>query len=363
MQIKKYLFLVISLLILHSTSAFAVVDDNASVVQLRKSCSEGGVALNNCFTQMGDVETWLRNTRIPDSNNPLLIEIGPGNFEGLIGCLAPQTYSHVTFRGAGMKRTIIGRITLGTGCTELSFLDLTVKQQPGSSYAVVIVNPGLHTRWTNVFLDGNWQEYGIGGGSGTHYWFASRTRGTYSVKRDKTWFFGSEITGKFVPTSGNTYEMNVLTAALGGEIHVYGSNLAAVENTGTLVSNLNHGVAYATSNAQIHIHGTGIDVISKAASDIYALWVDNGGSIHANETAYNMSTGTGGSINRIVNNGGTIRAPYVWEPQATPPNIVSVTGADTAVDTSGPDPVMIIYNSTCTGAEGPWYDPVAKACR
>lgn len=363
MQFIKYLLLVISLLMLHSTNAFAVIDDDANVVLLRKSCSEGGVALNNCFTQMDDVEVWLANTRNPGANNPLLIEIGPGNFENLIGCAAPQTYSHVTFRGAGMKRTVIGRITLGTGCTELSFIDLTVKQQPQSSYAVVLLNPGLHTRWTNVFLDGNWQEYGIGGGLGTHYWFASRTRGSYSVKRDKTWFFGSEITGKFIPTSSSTYDMNVLTAALGGEIHVYGSNLAAVENTGAFVSNFEHGVAYATSNGKIHIHGTGIDVISNSASNIYALWVDSGGSIHANDTAYNMSTGTGGSISRIVNNGGTVKAPYVWEPQATPPNIVSVTGADTAVDTSGPDPIMIIYNSACTGAGGPWYDPVAKACR
>lgn len=361
MQFKKYLLLVVSLLMLHSINAFAVIDDDAGVVLLRKSCSEGGVALNDCFTQMGDVEVWLVNTRNPDASNPLLIEIGSGNFEDLIGCAGEQSYSHVTFRGAGMKRTVIGRITLGTGCTELSFIDLTVKQQKNSSYAVVLLNPGLHTRWTNVFLDGNWDEYGIGGGSGTHYWFSSRTRGTYSVKRDKTWFFGSEITGKAVGSS--SYSMNVLTAADGGEIHVYGSNLAAVKNSGTGVSSFDHGVAYATGNGQIHIHGTGIDVISNTASDIYALWVDSGGSIHANGTAYNMSTGAGGSISRIVNNGGTVRAPYVWEPQATPPNIVSVTGADTAVDTSGPDPIMIIYNSACTGAGGPWYDPVSKACR
>lgn len=369
MQSTKYYFLVISLVMLNSTNALAVIDDNASVVLLRTSCLENGVVLNNCFEDMGSVLNWTRQTKKPGGGNPLLVEIGPGNFEEFIFC--NNNFRNVTFRGAGIDQTVIGNMTLGgdgttsTSCTDLTFDSLTVKQPSGTGYAVVLPKPGLKTTWKNVFLKGNWNEYSgaCSNTNGKHYWFSSRTRGYYQTACDETWFIGSELAGLPVDDGYGGYDLKVLIAT--GEdtvVHVYGSTINASKINGTSTA-VTHIAVQAENGANVHIHGTGIDVISATASNITALSANTGGIIHASASAYNMSTGAGGTITRIVNNGGTVRAPYVWEPQASPPNINSVTGADTAVVTGGPDPIMVIYNSACTGAGGPWYDPVAKACR
>jgi hypothetical protein len=62
--------------------------------------------------------------------------------------------------------------------------------------------------------------------------------------------------------------------------------------------------------------------------------------IHANGAAYNLHTGTGGTVTRIVkdtNSATHVHAPYVWEEHPNPPNILSANGADTAVTTSTAD--------------------------
>jgi hypothetical protein len=120
--------------------------------------------------------------------------------------------------------------------------------------------------------------------------------------------------------------------------------------------------ATATGSGKIHIHGTGIDVISQSANNIVALAASNGGTIHANAAAYSLKTGSGGTVTRISNNGGHVHAPYLWEQHANPPAILSENGADMAVVTGTADnhPHLVIYDTSCAGK---WFDTSTNACR
>ena len=291
-------------------------------------------------------------------------------------CMDPSPFSYVTFRGAGMKKTIIGRLTLGSGCTELTFEDLTVKAQQVFGYAVTIFSPGINTTWNGVLLDGNWDEYGPTAACipGKHHWFHSRINGQYKIRCDQSWFFGSEITGQTTYDGSGLYTLVALDVANNGEAHIYGSNInASKSDSGTAIAN-RHVAVSASGGGKVHIHGTGIDVVSNTASNIVALEVGVGGEIHANETAYNMKTGAGGSITRILNpnNVGHVHAPYVWQEHAQPPGVISQNGADMAVQTGcaangcqnvGTETHLLIYNASCTGAGGSWFDVVTRACR
>lgn len=361
--IAAILFVLGSALI--STASFAVVDVDAPIIKVRASC----VAIDNCFENMTDVSSWIGNVRTPktSASAPLLVDIGPGDFSGLFMlCFGNPDYDYITFRGAGIEKTRIGRITIGQGCEEVSFSDLTIVQQAGSSYAIVLTQSGSTTRWNNVLLDGNWDEYGGGCvAQGRHTWVSSQVRGNYKIRCDKSWFLGSELIGKMGFGAGSKYTMTVLEVRANGEAHVYGSNISAVYDDTAFIPGLiaeYHRAVYAENDGEIHIHGTGIDVMSDTVSDIAALEVGVGGKIHATETGYNMRTGSGGTITRLINNGGTIKAPYQWEEGDAPPNITSITGADTVVDTSGPAPRLLVYNSNCTGANGAWSDIATGNC-
>jgi hypothetical protein len=143
-------------------------------------------------------------------------------------------------------------------------------------------------------------------------------------------------------------------------VHVYGSVIRAIPDDGTNISNVT--AVTATNSADIHVHGTGIDVISAQANDIVALKASNGGHIHANESSYVLQTGAGGTVTRISNDGGTIMAPYLWQNGPTPPSIVSVTGADTVVYTNTGDghPHMAVYDSSCASN---WFDINTNTCQ
>ena len=114
---------------------------------------------------------------------------------------------------------------------------------------------------------------------------------------------------------------------------------------------------------KIHIHGTGIDIIGNdLPNDLGALAAGDGGTIHANQSSFFMEPrSTLSKKIRILTSGtGHIHAPYAWEPHTIPPNINSVTGADTAVVTDGVQPHLIIYSENCTSK---WFDTSTNACR
>lgn len=359
----------------HVSTALAVIDINAPVVKLRDpangGCTEAGVGLNNCFTTMPTLNQWVSNTRKPTAAKPLFVDIGPGKFVGTFGCDKTNYAGYVTLQGAGMKNTVIENAQTPvstTSCVQMRFSDMTLRNT-GNLFGVR--NLGGSTFWDNVEIDGwgyAWFDSpsacNTGYIPGTHYWFNSRITSrsaansttAYFNACDESWFFGSEI------TATGTVSGALITPirAIGGEVHVYGSVIRAVSGAGIASS----GMVAVTSDgsANVHIHGTGIDVISSDANNIYALSSSNGGKIHADGAAYNLSTGSGGTVTRVSGEAHDVHAPYLWAGHSTPPNINSVDGADTAVVTSatGGTPRLVIYSTACPSK---WFDVGSNVCR
>lgn len=346
-----------------SIAAYAVPDPSASVVYLRTDCTVGGVSLVNCFTTMDSLVTWIDGTRHPSAANPLLVEIGPGTF-ARFSC---SNGGYTTLRGSGREKTVItngaeyNNAFSVSNCTQLELSDLTIKATSSALHSMDWIGGGTST-WSGVNIIGN--AYGWYDGGGTHYWFNSRivNKAGFGVSRcyltsGENWFFGSEITAEAANGTVDAVGFEVRT---GGQVHVYGGVIRAVVSGASTGSTVNAARAIGTG-AEIHIHGTGIDVLSAPANNIVALIAASGTKIHANASAYNLSTGTGGTITRIVNNGGHVHAPYLWEEHPTPPNIVSVTGADQAVitQTANGHPSIVIYDASCTSK---WYNLGSQAC-
>lgn len=351
--------------LLGSSNAIAAIDNNAAVVLLQQSCTENGVTLDNCFEDIGTLDNWTWNTRFPSPTQPLKIQIGPGTFTGSFTC---NGSGFVTISGSGVGNTVVQNASLPistTQCVNLVYSDMTVKNT-GNLFGVK--NFGGSTTWNNIEIIGlgyAWFDSpgGCSGDPGSHYWFNSRivaqataagSTNAYFNACDESWFFGSEITAR-----GST-GLSTPIRAVGGEVHVYGSVIRAVPDAGAVMTEIT--AVTAMNSAVIHIHGTGIDVISTELNDITALKVSNGGHIHANESSYVMETGVGGSVTRVSNSGGHIAAPYLWQTSSTPPAINSITGFDTVVYTNTADghPHMAIYDSTCASN---WYDINTNSCQ
>lgn len=352
-------------------AATAAIDNDAAVVELRTSCVADGVALGNCFTDLPTLNAWVWNTRHPSAVAPLLIDIGPGTFTGQFAC---ANSGYVSMRGAGQNATILeyGSFPIrADNCTNMSFSDLTVRNTQ-TLFGVWWFGGGK-TVWENVHLDMIGYAWAEGAGTGCqwtpgeHYWIDSRITArpvsggsitAYYATCDVSWFIGSEVAA--IVDSSYTGPMSVQTVrAPGGEIHFYGSVIRSISESGTNI--INQSAVFGRDGGQVHIHGTGIDVISADGNDIKALEVQTGAGIHANQASYVMKTGSGGSKSRIVNNGGTVRAPYLWE-EGTPPDISSANGADMVVTTDNADnqPHLVLYSDNCPGK---WFDTVTGACR
>lgn len=349
--------------------AFAAIDAAAAVVKLRTSCVEGAATLDNCFTDLNALDAWIWGTRnpVPSAASPLIVEIGPGTFTGQFSC---DNSGYVSLRGSGMRQTIIqsSASPISTrNCVNLSFSGMTLRNT-GSAYGVNTM--GGSTFWDYVEIDGigyAWFDRltACGVNRGTHYWFNSRITArtfngaltvAYSDLCDTSWFFASEITA--------TGAGQILPIRVTGEVHVYGSVIRALSNSGVIASSMT--AVEATGPGQIHIHGTGIDVISPAANNIIALKATSGAMIHANQAAYNLSTGTGGTVTRIVKDTNTathVYAPYLWEEHPNPPGVASITGADMAMVTSATSdghPHLVVQDGACISK---WYDAVDRVCR
>ena len=354
-----------ALLFLSGSNTLAAVDDDAAVVHLRQSCTENGATMDNCFEDISTLDNWTWNTRFPSPTQPLTIQIGPGTFTGSFTC---NGSGFVTISGSGIGNTIVQNAFLPvstTQCVNLVYSDLTLKNT-GNLFGVK--NFGGSTTWNNVEIIGlgyAWFDSpgGCSGPPGSHYWFNSKiiaqtTAGfsttAYFNACDESWFFGSEITAR------GSVGASTPIRAVGGEVHVYGSVIRAVPEDGATMNEIT--AVTAMNTAEIHIHGTGIDVISTGPNDITALKVSGGGHIHANESSYVLKTGSGGSITRVANSGGHVSAPFQWQTSGLPPAINSITGFDTVVYTNTVDghPHMAIYDSSCASN---WYDISTNSCQ
>jgi hypothetical protein len=370
MKISSFLTKAIILAsMLHTTAAIAVIDNNAGVVKLRdpanSGCIEAGVNLHNCFTDLNTLSSWVTNIRKPNATKPLHIDIGPGKFAGQFLCNNTNYPGYVTLQGSGMKNTVIEAASnpvSTTYCTQMRFSHMTLRNT-GNLFGVN--NLGGSTFWDNIEIDGfgyAWYDSPTtcGGTPGKHYWFNSRITSktaansstAYYNACDESWFFGSEITANATVSGGSIRTL----AAVGGEVHVYGSVIRALSGAGITTTSTT--AVLASSNSNTHIHGTGIDVISAAGNNVTALSASTGGNIHANSSAYNMTTGSGGTVARISNNGGHVHAPYLWEhvpdtdgnASTINTNFSTANGADQTTVTAGTSdgqPHLAVYSATC----------------
>jgi hypothetical protein len=354
------------------------VDANAAVVYVRSiqppyaGCTANGLEIANCFTDMASLQNWVNNIRKPKVAEPLLVDIGPGSF-GSFTC----GRGGITLRGSGPNHTtLVGSFSenpLGAGLyvapvTNCFGLHVESLKVTGGFTAGAWYGGGSST-WTNVHMAGGtygWTEQPATP-LATHYWFSSRIESGskgYTAGHSKTWFFGTEITAR----NSRGY-IQTLESVGSGETHVYGGNLRAIADpaTGTFYGSI--GAITATAG-EIHIHGTGIDVLAGAVPGLSAsgLFAVNA-FIHADAAAYNMTASGGGTIARLgTDAAGHIHAPYAWGPHDAPPAIRSLNGADTAVITNTADghPHLAIYSQKCADTAPIntkfWLDTVTGSC-
>lgn len=361
-----------------SFNASATIDSNAAIVQLRKTCTDGGVALHNCFTTSSALVTWITNTRNPTQAAQLKVEIGPGVFDGF-----GVSFSYVNFIGSGRDKTTIGTtnssITVN-GSTKLHFQDLRLT---GGFPAPIYWLGGGSSTWVNVLIEGStygWTESNCNlvtkATRPVHKWFSSTIisagKVAYATQCSENWFYGSEIiaTGPGFGDGLRGITARAYYSTDYPETHIYGSVIRVLPSDNASFSEPSasgDGVGVvaiaAGQNAEIHVHGTGIDVLgNNMPNNVAAIAAINGGVVHAAQTAFNMKTASGGSIVRIKNEGGHIHAPYLWEHIPTSP-LISANGADITTVTSGTSdgfPHLLIYSTNCASG---WYDSVDKNCK
>lgn len=367
MKIKQALA-VLPFSLLYISAASALPDTNASTVSLKTDCGTDTA----CFADSNSLLDWIWNTRLPSAASPLLVNIGPGTFSP-INC---SGQGHVTFRGAGREATTISGFIGASfsACQNISVENLSVR----GSLAGVTWFGGGSSNWVNVHMIANYAAWYdaignsgspcVNGNQGRHTYFGSTlevTNATFGPAHTffnacgSNWLYGSEVIMK-VTSGGTSADVGaVFSHGAGNEVHLYGSNVHVVTDSNAPSGSPD--ALVASDNGAIHSHGTGIDVISENASAISAIKVSSGGLVHASESAYVLKTGVGGTITRIINNGGTVNAPHQWGENANPPGISSVTGADTAVitNTSDNQPHMVISSNSCTSG---WYDMVTAGC-
>lgn len=380
MKLKQIISVSLSFLSLMfiNTSANAIA--GADKAFLQQSCTSGTTTIENCYENIGDLVTWINNTRKPDAVNPLVVEIGTGTYQGLLHVLCDSSANYtgsISFKGSGSGQTIIRGVGFQlpvyfSSCTEIAFSQLKIE---GDQYGAILWHGGGNSKWVDVEVTGiarAWYEESCATERGNHYWFSSKVTVSpgfnlvagYRATCDESWFFGSEVTAK-IP-AGLQGSGSAIFAFNEGIIHLYGSVLRVLDTGGGsgTVKAANTGTFPGWPNVtggEIHIHGTGIDVISDSGRDAIALRSSANGMIHADASAYNLSS-SGGQVTRLLNEGGAIKAPYSWGAQPEAPVVNSVNGSDTAVVTNTGDgqPHMLIYSDNC-GSK--WFDIVTSTCR
>lgn len=353
--------------VLFSSMALSAIDNNAESVQLSLTCTDNGSNLDNCFTTISALNSWIWGVRQPDANNPLLVKMGPGSFEGQLSC---NNSGHVSFEGSGMGVTVLHNPSTPISvnkCVDMSFSNFTVKNTQ-TLFGISWQNGGT-SKWVNMELDMigyAWFEH-TGSGCygrepGEHHWFSSVIKTTtaagsstaYYAPCDVTWFFGSELS-----SSATAYGKASTLQIPGGELHVYGSVIRALSADGVETTTID--AVDARSGGEIHIHGTGIDVISAEANDIVALKASGNSHIHAYVSSYVLRTAEGGTKTRIINDSSMVMAPFNWGNTGALPVIASTTGSDLVVtsNTSDGQPHLLVYSENCANK---WYDTVTGSC-
>jgi hypothetical protein len=380
------------------------VDPNAPVVIVRQDCT----GLSDCFETMSGLQSWMWGTRLPSAANPLLVDIGPGEFDRFECPAATPANGHVTFRGSGRDQTRIkggdsvnkGAIT-ASGCENLSFQDLTLI---GTAFGVVWAGGGS-SQWSNVevravtnfnFFAYGW--YDIGGcdpeNEAVHYWFGSKIHATgaflanlgYYAKCSENWFYGGEIEVDMSNYPGQTTASAAILSAVrleaNGDFRAFGSALRA--HLGPFCGSVGSHVAVDVQDSgAFHMHGgiinatavpEGISCSSPVNLDSTAIAVQEDGFAHTPGTAFIVKAGGNGVATRTAaqGSGAMVQSPFLWPSGVEPPDIATITGFDLFVETdcdqngdcdgAGNETHLMIYNETACPVSK-WFDSTLGSCR
>lgn len=369
LKIAKLFF--ISILVSTSFNINAAIDEDAQIVNLRKNCLEDGAEVPNCFISSSAVMDWIQNIRTV--TKPLTINVGPGKHD-YFKCVNTNKLS---IKGSGPTQSFFSGLH-ASNCFDLNVQDVTVTNWFPSP---IYWSGDGSSIWTNVQVIGSiyaWTETGCDQITKRplHKWFASQLKSNsktvYLSACSENWIFGSELV--LTGADLNGVKNGVMVGAANGEntnpeLHLYGGNLRVILQDDITYSDMT--AVYAGRNGEVHIHGTGIDVVgNNINNNVTALRGEDGGMIHAAQSAFVMKTEGDGKIIRINNVDGIskIMAPYLWEKEILSKgnNFISDDGADRTTeivcDTQSCSPHSYIYMSSCT-TNGPWFDIATNSCR
>jgi len=399
--------------------AFENLPDNGNmpdVVHLRKDCASTNPDLKNCADNMLDMLNWVWDVRIPSASSPLIIDIGPGEFDSFVCAGASDTNRKgwVTVRGSGQRITTITGKPGGVFapenndlvgveanfCTNLTFEDLTIA---ALDYGIAWTGGGTST-WSNVEVAAaddtrhqniGWYENSCEGEKqGVHYWFGSRitahqdgtNRANY-LSCAETWFYGGEIA---VIVSGDYFGSAVPVQLFNdgphlGSMRMFGSALrVVVPNGNTAPLAKVTGVLLRPEGTQFHMHGGIISIDASGSTqsfNVSGIEVRNG-SAHTPDTAFSVkAAGGGGNAKRVnlvgpavTNFGANVQSPYLWPAGSTPPSAASAkSGDDQFVENDcsvggncnngGNETHLMISNPAKCGTTDPWFDTQVDQCR
>lgn len=379
-----------------------VIDPDASEVQLRKSCVSHGGFLDDCFETSASLTSWLwggGRTNPPSAQDPVLVRVGAGDFDPLI-CNGSQGEldGWVSFQGAGRENTRFVQVEEPvaaidiTNCTALEFSDLTAYGISDEVARGVYVKGYGTATWSDVdtYAEGTDPEaailawYDLSANQPddlVQYLFGCRveargrakTAYAYETGGADVWFYGGEITLRPTAEPGAPLpaapSWTALWAIGGGRFHLFGTAVRGVAEEAPGFDGSLWGANVLGES--LHMHGGIISLDgsgSGADVDVLGVLSNFGGLVHTPETAFALKPGGSGTAMRLSGSPSGFQSPFQWPAGASPPDIVSIHGADLFVDTaagaSGQEAHLMVYDTTCTGAGGPWRDMAAGgACR
>jgi len=338
------------------------------------------------------------------------VHVGPGAF-GEFECDGSSSTArgYVSVIGSGRQQTRFVRATCAIGlglaslgaiqvhnCQEMDFSHLAAQSYTGAFWV-----GGGNATWSDVDLVGapppggntcsaiatlGWYDFVGEGGRSEHHFFGSRVIGKgaanvplnagFDTTDAKTWFYGGDIIAEYdVPGSPNVGAGNFAApVASPAELRVYGSSIRSLVGTSTGATFAPSGLRAVdlTFGGIFHMHGGVINASAAGSTtnvDVSGIIADGTGEAHTPGTAFiTVAAGSGTARRTVVGtNGGMIHSPFVWPAEPVPPAAESIHGSDMFVDTASGsannEAHLMVRDTGCTSAGGPWRDMATGACR
>ena len=384
----------------------------ADVLELRPACPPGSAPY--CHTALAPLLQELHiptaGRSLPGPSNPVLVDISPGTFS-LASTAWPYCsgLSHVTFRGAGRRATVLDGggfpsqpgfwdffgpyAVLIQNCSQVEFADLTIRTTPGvANSAIRFVGEGS-TSWTHVWIVAQaslhslsiaWLDSPSPTGAASHHYWNDAEIEVGGDLASGLWVTGSrhEIRSSEIEVESHATGGVGYGAIFGSgpfDVSVQGSTLTARDTAASLI---NVGVVYLSAAsglfppcnaARLSIEGSRL-VGSAESGDVIGInnqCFTTTGAVTARGVQFDLS----GPVRRRLQ-GTPIDAPYALGSGANPPLVGatwSLKGQDTFVEIDcsavlcndtpqGSATHVLTFDPACATA-GPWFDQTTQRCR